>query len=312
MKMIKLLFIAVFLFMSTCTAMADEVEVVSSEGQVDVTKKGEDASVGAEAGMLLSEGDRIVTGEGSSARLSFSKETRQTVDVNEKSDVILKLDDGEKIELISGEVFAMVKGLKKGEEFRVRTPCATCGARGTAWLTATDAEKTNISVVDGSVFTKGINKDGTLMKKEYTVKKGYEREIVRFSKPRKVKKMPKSRMKRIETRFTRDGIKFSTLPTREGTLAVKDIRDRDVISTKIDSVNKIESVDKRDVLDSRDIIERRDSMVEKSRLIDDRVDSKVVERSDRMDKRDTRDTRTEIRRPPPPRKKLPPRTKKRR
>ena len=271
--------------MLACIVMAHGVEVVSYEGKVDVTLKGQDVSAPAKAGMEISAGDRIVTGEKSSARLSFSSESEQTIDINEQSDVIVKLQGGEKIELISGEVFAKIKGLKKGEEFQVRTPSATCGARGTAWVATANADKTDISVIDGSVFTRGINRDGTLMKKEYMVKKGYEREIKRFKKPKGAKKMPKNRIKKIETRFTRGGIKFSPVISRTGDLAGKDISTRTIVDTNRVSVDKIESLEKRDVLDSR--------------MIDDRVDSKVIERSDRMDKRDDVGSRREVIRKPP-------------
>ena len=179
------------------SALAEKVKVVSVEGDVEVTLPGIKPQK-PKVDMLIEEGTKIETREASSIEIAFNAEATNIVKVEENSSVVVKLEGDEKIELIDGELFVLLKDLEEGSTFKVRTPCAVSGARGTGWWVKAASEFTDVSVFDNKVFVQGINKDGSLMKKEYWVDKGYERKINRFQKPGKRRRVSAKRLKRME------------------------------------------------------------------------------------------------------------------
>ena len=159
-------------------------------------------------GMPVSAGSKIITGKDSYVELVFDNEQGNIVKILEKTEVIILLENDEKIQLIDGELYAMLQNLKNDEKFVVRTPSATCGARGTGWTTKYGKDVTETQVFDGVVYVRGINEDGSLMRKEYKVKKGYERITKRFSAPDKMTKIKKERSNIIEKEIkTSNGLK---------------------------------------------------------------------------------------------------------
>ncbi len=186
-----LLLCAVFLCMSCVVAAAseEEVVVVSTAGKARVTPAGKNKPVDCKEGMYLASGARITTESGAHVRLAFDDLQQNIVKISENSDVVLKLANGEKIELIDGQVYALLRNMEKGETFRVRTPCAVCGARGTGWRTKTDGETSEVAVFDDQVFVRGLNRDGSAMEKFSWVKKGYKVKINKFEKPGKKERL---------------------------------------------------------------------------------------------------------------------------
>jgi len=197
-----------FLILFTCLIFAafagvsyaseEAVVVISYAGDVKVIPAGSSEPVTCKPGMVLKEGTRIITGEESYLKVAFDKPERNVVKVEEKSEMVIKLDGDDKIELIDGKIFASLQDLTKGETFRVRTPCATCGARGTGWITETDGKTTDVFVYDGTIFVRGINKDGTVMEKEYLVEEGFQRKVRKFKRPEREKKIPERKLTRIK------------------------------------------------------------------------------------------------------------------
>ncbi len=199
-KIMTLLLSAAFLLgaASFADALEDSVIVVSYAGEVRITPAGTVKAIDCKPEMLLGAGDRIKTGPESYAEIAFERAKNNIVRIEGRSDVILKLDGPDKLELINGEIFAMLNDLKRGEEFRIKTPAAVCGARGTGWNTTTDSKVTNVAVFDGRVSVRGVNPDGTVMEKKFWVKKGFERRVKRFSRPEKMRKIPKEKFRRIK------------------------------------------------------------------------------------------------------------------
>lgn len=182
---------------SSAGAAEKSAKVVSFTGNVKILPAGKVKSVLPEKDMQLEEGARVITSEDSSLILACGEEALNFVTVKSSSDVILKMEEADKVELIDGEVFTLVQKLKSGEEFRVKTPCATCGARGTGWNTKTDGKVTTASVAKGKIIVRGVNKDGSLMKKSFIIKKGFERKINKFEKPGDLMKIPGMGMDRM-------------------------------------------------------------------------------------------------------------------
>ena len=187
MKKIFIFFISIFLaagVVSSAVAFDGTVSVVALSGNVKVIPAGETKEVDCQAGMILAKGDRVKTGRGAYVEITFDRRMENVVRIEESSDVVIKLGV-DTIELVNGKVFAAIKSMKKGEPFRIKTPCVVCGVRGTGWETGTDSRESTVSVVNGSVFARGINKDGSVMEKSFIVRAGFEARIKKFERPGK-------------------------------------------------------------------------------------------------------------------------------
>jgi len=183
---------------------AGVVTVISFAGDVDVRPKGATASVTCTPDMVIKEGTRIVTGDESYVEIAFNKLKNNIAKVEANSDVIIKLDGEDKIELLNGELVTVLKGLKKGETFRVRTPDAVCGARGTAWKIIASGDITVVAPFDSKVFIRGLNKDGSPKEKVFWVKEGFMRKIKRFQDPGGAFRMPKDELAALRKEFGMD------------------------------------------------------------------------------------------------------------
>jgi hypothetical protein len=171
-------------------AEADRVIVTAYVGEVKVFPAGESVPSACKPGMLLKEGTRIITGNESSCELALDRARKNTVNVKANTEVVVKFSGDDRLELIDGKMFIMLRDLEKGKAFRVRTPDAVCGARGTGWLMDVVAGTTTISVVDSTVFVRGIKKDGTVMEQEFRIEEGFVRVIRRGENPEKAEKIP--------------------------------------------------------------------------------------------------------------------------
>ena len=188
---------------SYAQAAEEVVEVVSFAGSAKVIPAGETRAVPCRPGMRIKEGSQVMTGAESYVEIALNVAKTNIVKVKANSKVVLKLEEPDHIELIDGEIFTLLQALEKGETFRVKTPCATCGARGTGWKTKTDGKVTDVSVFDGRVYVRGINKDGTVMEKKYLVRKGFERKIKKFERPAKMTRISKDRVEKMRKEIRR-------------------------------------------------------------------------------------------------------------
>jgi hypothetical protein len=200
-SMKKYLFFTLVLYTAVLlggAAFAEGVKVASFEGDVKVTAQGSDVPVACEAGMDLASGATIDAGEGAYATIAFDASGANVVRITDGSMVVLRLGGPDKIELKSGEAFISLEGLKEDETFRIRTPYAICGARGTAWNVKVSDNMVHISVLKGRVFVRGIGRNGAPMEGELLLEKGYETVVRKFERPRKYEKISQESMGHFE------------------------------------------------------------------------------------------------------------------
>jgi hypothetical protein len=109
-------------------------------GDVKVTAKGSDAAHAARQGEIVSEGDKITTGQNSIVEITL--DNGNAIYLKQNTDItILKLvidaKTGEFENIFGtekGDVKARIEGLKGKSKFEIKTPTAICGARGTIML----------------------------------------------------------------------------------------------------------------------------------------------------------------------------------
>ena len=264
--------------LAAAASFADgSVDVISCEGDVKVLPAGEKDEVDCSPGMALDQGARVKTGRDSYAELAFNKTASNVVRVEEKTEVVIKLSKADRIELVDGELFTALEDMEPGQTFQVRTPCATCGARGTAWSTKTSAGETTVSVAQDKVFVKGLKRDGTEMKAVW-VDKGFQTRIKRFERPGRMEKISDARMAKMENKITRvmKREKPKVKALKKEVRAKKPMEDRtrkmDSLRARKDRADKVRIMEKREaIVENR--IERTDNIMEQRQ-------ETVVERKD--------------------------------
>lgn len=165
------------------------VKVISISGDSRYLSSGEATWQALEKNKYLYSGDSIKTGSDANVNLAFDNEKMNIVGIEPATYVVLKLEDPEKIELIDGEVFALIKNLPHGSSFEIRTPTAVSGARGTGWGTKANKNETTVSGYEDDSYVKGTNKDGTSKEDEKIIKEKYKRFVKLFKDPSKLIKL---------------------------------------------------------------------------------------------------------------------------
>jgi len=189
-----------------------QVEVIALEGEVGVKpREGEYGPV--EEGALLESGTTIRTGPGAALELGFDEADENIVRVEEETTVVLLLKEDEKIELLQGEVFAIINDLPGGASFEIRTPTAVAGARGTEWATRYKDETTDVEAFDDTPYVKSFDSKGKLRSRVVDVKPGFATSVRRSERPAKATRISDTR--RRQWRRKRQGLKKRVQSARQ-------------------------------------------------------------------------------------------------
>lgn len=191
-----------FLFCALCIFFADslkaeDTELISYSGTVEVLLKDADEYSGVEEGMLLSSGDKIKTGDSSSAELSFNSANTNVVRLEDNTEVKVSLSADEKLEMAVGEVFSSVGELSEDSAFEIRTPTAVSGARGTQWVTKVSDEGTEVEAVNDVPYVRHYEADGKLSQERTMIGAGQMTKVRRFQKPEQLRPMAMERRQKF-------------------------------------------------------------------------------------------------------------------
>jgi len=173
-----------------------KVTVIGLSGRAEYMKSGKTEWVRLKSGRRLGSGDNVRTYKKASVDIAFDSDGHNVVSIKENTHVVLKLEKNEKINLIDGEVFALVKALEAGSQFEIRTPTAVCGARGTGWGADADGNKTTVSAYEKDSYAKGLDKNGNPAEDNMIVRQGFRTTVKRLEKPSRLIKISERDMKR--------------------------------------------------------------------------------------------------------------------
>ncbi|MEA3489533.1 MAG: FecR domain-containing protein [Candidatus Omnitrophota bacterium] len=137
---------------------ASSVTVYSVSGDVIVLSAGDQTWQKAKKGMLLSSGTSIKTGENSYINLAFNTTKTNIVSVRPNSYVVVQLKENNKLTLVDGTLFSSIQNLPEKSTFKIRTPLAVCGVRGTKYKISYDTRNalTTVAVLQNSVVLQSI------------------------------------------------------------------------------------------------------------------------------------------------------------
>ena len=170
-----------------------DVEIITLLGNVQIKDSARAQYRAAVDGQLLKSGATIKTGPGAYAELAFDEHDDNIVRVEENTTAIVVLKENEKIDLLKGEVFTLIRELPQGEAFEIRTPTAVIGARGTEWLTKFTGDSTEVEAYEDKPFIKTIDAVGKVGEEEILINPGYSTEIKRNERPREFHQLPPRR-----------------------------------------------------------------------------------------------------------------------
>jgi hypothetical protein len=158
--------------------------VIYLEGTVRIN------DIQAKIGMAVKQGDRIGTGEDSYVEIGFDSSLNNNLKIDQNSSVIIKKIAPEQIDidLSTGKIFSLLEKLDEDNTFRIITPVAVVGVRGTGWSSEAGKNESRFSVFENEVFVQGIDSFGNLMGK-VIVKKGWKIGVKKFEIPARLSKV---------------------------------------------------------------------------------------------------------------------------
>ncbi|MFH1752626.1 MAG: FecR family protein [Candidatus Omnitrophota bacterium] len=149
--------------------MTDQAVILDLEGEVEAKLSPSGGWIEAQVGMELKGSSELKTGAGSWAEVGFETGygNENVIRLQGGSSLIITSAAPVRLNLIHGELRALVQGLSAGSTFEVKTPTAVCGARGTGWDTITDGKKSMVDTFEDNVFFSPLGGPG-----EKTINKG--------------------------------------------------------------------------------------------------------------------------------------------
>ena len=157
-------------------ALAQQVEIISIQGDV-YTRDNENAEWQTPGvGQILNKDTEIMTGDDGKCVIAFDAERKNTVTIEKGSRIKIENIVPGGVFLPKGRVFTLIRNIGQVGQFEVKTPTAVSGARGTGWVTEFENGATSISVFEDNVLVTGLDTNG-LAVSELDVQQEYQVQI---------------------------------------------------------------------------------------------------------------------------------------
>jgi len=197
--MLSILFIGILLSYQALAeigrvdAAGEKAVILFMQGDVKVKADESAEWTGAAKGMVLSKGYSLKIGPNSWAEIGLGIDYRNVVRVRENTLIELTDLGPVDINLLKGELRALVEKLSKDETFEIRAPMSVCGVRGTGWDINTDGIKVVVDVYEDEVYFSKVSEEGAAME-DPIVNAGKRATLEDPTKPIIIKDLPIDRM----------------------------------------------------------------------------------------------------------------------
>lgn len=168
----------------------DRARVLRLSGTVAIQRAGE--TILPEVGMMLNAQDRIITGDGAYVEVAYDDSLKNVIKINANSRIVFESSRIERMTRLfmdRGSVMVKLDGLDKGSTFKVRTPVAIAGVRGTAFGIAFNGREATIVDFESRIFVKGITTDHLEMPDELLLSDSWKVRVAPFEPPSRVERM---------------------------------------------------------------------------------------------------------------------------
>lgn len=173
-----------------CNESMDRARILRVSGEVSIERLGED--VAPVVGTVLNTQDKIRTGAGAFIEVAYDDELKDVVRIGSESNVVLEsavIEKRTNIFIDKGDIMLKLDKLEKGSTFRVRTPTAVMGARGTAFGIRLVGKEALLTDFESRIFVKGLTEDYMEMDEELLLNDGWKVRVRQFEKPERVERM---------------------------------------------------------------------------------------------------------------------------
>ncbi|MBF0486347.1 MAG: FecR domain-containing protein [Candidatus Omnitrophica bacterium] len=165
----------------------DRARIVRIQGNVAIERA--DMTIFPGVGALLNPQDRVRTGEGAFVEIAYDDALKDVMRIGANSRVVFESARIEKMTMLfmdKGEIKVKLDSLEKGSTFKVRTPVAIAGVRGTAFGVHLDHTQAQITDYESRIFVKGLTEDHLEMRDELLLNSGWKVQVAQFERPANV------------------------------------------------------------------------------------------------------------------------------
>ena len=153
-----------FIFISNL--YASDIKIVDIKGKVLLRENPKSRWQTAKIGATLAKDYQILTKRRAECTLSLKKGYEQILTIKENTQVSIQDLITNTIKLDKGRVFALIKKIGKGESFKVKTPTAIAGVRGTGLAVFFDRDITTTLCFEGRVAIEGLDTQGNVVSQD--------------------------------------------------------------------------------------------------------------------------------------------------
>lgn len=165
----------------------DRARILRVEGGV-LIERGQETFTPV-AGEVLNPHDKIFTAAGSFLEITYDDTHKDVLRIGEDSAVVLEsvvIEKQTNVFMYKGEIMLKLEKLEKGSTFRIRSPVAVAGVRGTSFAVRLKDNEALITDFESKIFVKGLTEDFLEMKDELLLSKGWKVSVAQFEKPSRV------------------------------------------------------------------------------------------------------------------------------
>ena len=165
----------------------DRASIVKVSGKVTIERAG--TKIIPSAGMVLNAFDSITTSKGASVQVTFDDGLKDIVKIGSNSHVVLENDVIQKqtsIFMDRGEMLLKLEKLEKGSNFKVRTPTAVAGVRGTSFGVQLKGKEAIITDFESRIYVKGLDHNFIENDNELLLNVGWKVRVRQFEEPSRV------------------------------------------------------------------------------------------------------------------------------
>jgi hypothetical protein len=168
----------------------DYAKIIRIQGNVSIERDGE--KVAASPHMVLNSRDRIETSPGSFVEVAYDDKMANVVRIGPGSRVVLEssvIKKNTELFMDKGSVMVKLNNMNGKSTFKVRTPVALCGVRGTGFGIALNGDSATITEYESAVYVKGITRSHEEMPGELVLEEGWKVRVDKFEAPSKVERL---------------------------------------------------------------------------------------------------------------------------
>lgn len=170
----------------------DRARILRIQGDVAIERA--QGRIPPAVGTVLSPKDKIITGAGSFIELAYDDTHKDVLRIGSDTSVVMEsvvIEKQTDIFMYQGEIMLKLEKLEKGSTFKIRTPTAVAGVRGTSFAVQLRGKEKEALITDfeSRIFVKGLTEDFLEMKDELFLSEGWKVRVKQFEKPSRVERI---------------------------------------------------------------------------------------------------------------------------